>query len=112
MTTRLSYHELAGGGPVQPGEAYRWNLPVLTYGFDPDFVASPANTVQTLSTVIPPQGLQWHDLPRLGIFDGGPNPPAPLPAPAPAPECLIVLSAYGGGKLRAGRDLDRRGSPQ
>lgn len=27
------------GGPMDLGEEYRWNLPVITYGFDPEFVA-------------------------------------------------------------------------
>ena len=26
------------GGPMQIGSEYRWNLPVMTYGFDPSFV--------------------------------------------------------------------------
>src|SRR5262245_42069897 len=33
-------YELLGdnGGPMNPLEAYRWNVPVVTYGFDPTFV--------------------------------------------------------------------------
>src|SRR5688572_25732123 len=27
------------GGPMGLAEEYRWNLPVITYGFDPEFVA-------------------------------------------------------------------------
>jgi hypothetical protein len=76
----------AGPGQIPPGASIAFN-------------ASPANTVQMLSTLTPPQGPQWNDLPRLGIFDGGPTPPTPLPAPTPATECLIVLSVYREGNF-------------
>jgi hypothetical protein len=40
MTTNLAYGLPGdfGGGPMALGNEYRWNLPVLTYGFDQSFV--------------------------------------------------------------------------
>lgn len=45
MTTNLNYHtkwwgplQLPIGGPMPIGEGYRWNVPVLTYGFDQSFL--------------------------------------------------------------------------
>ncbi len=39
MTETLGYR-LPGdmGGPVSPLALYRWNLPTVTYGFDPSFL--------------------------------------------------------------------------
>jgi len=40
MTAQLSYQDgYAIGGPMALGEGYRWNIPVITYGFDPSFIA-------------------------------------------------------------------------
>jgi hypothetical protein len=40
MTVNTGYH-LEGdlGGPMNIDEGYRWNVPVVTYGFDPEFTA-------------------------------------------------------------------------
>jgi hypothetical protein len=39
MTTNLNYGRYGDfGGPMAPGNEYRWNLPVLTYGFDQSFL--------------------------------------------------------------------------
>lgn len=40
MTAQLSYQDggYSIGGPMNIGEGYRWNVPVITYGFDPSFV--------------------------------------------------------------------------
>jgi len=39
MTPELSYHQPGDiGGPMDLHEEYRWNLPVLTYGFDQSFL--------------------------------------------------------------------------
>jgi hypothetical protein len=62
MTPRLSYHIGNDiGGPMNIGEGYRWNVPVLTYGFDPSFVeffgsngvAAVESAIQVLN-VLPP----------------------------------------------------------
>jgi hypothetical protein len=41
MTTNLTYGLAGdfGGGPMALGNEYRWNLPVLTYGFDQSFLS-------------------------------------------------------------------------
>ncbi len=38
MTTNMSYS--LESGPMKINEGYRWNVPTLTYGFDPSFVAA------------------------------------------------------------------------
>jgi hypothetical protein len=38
MTTNMFYS--AQGGPMNINEGYRWNVPTVTYGFDPSFVAT------------------------------------------------------------------------
>ena len=39
MTPELGYHQLGDiGGPMAMGEGYRWNVPVLSYGFDQSFI--------------------------------------------------------------------------
>jgi len=40
MTPAIGYrYPYQAGGPMALGEEYRWNLPVITYGFDSSFVA-------------------------------------------------------------------------
>lgn len=40
MTQAIGYrYPWQSGGPMALGEEYRWNLPVITYGFDSSFVA-------------------------------------------------------------------------
>jgi len=38
MTTERGYSGAPGTGPMNLGEGYRWNMPTITYGFDPVFV--------------------------------------------------------------------------
>jgi hypothetical protein len=39
MTPEIGYQQFyQAGGPMALGEEYRWNLPVITYGFDSSFV--------------------------------------------------------------------------
>src|SRR5689334_22057698 len=39
MTTNLSYQKIGDiGGPMEIGEGYRWNVPIVTYGFDKSFI--------------------------------------------------------------------------
>jgi hypothetical protein len=38
MTTDLGYYAEDAGGPMLLGEGYRWNVPVVTYGFDQSFL--------------------------------------------------------------------------
>jgi len=39
MTAQLSYQDgFSIGGPMDIGQGYRWNVPVVTYGYDPSFI--------------------------------------------------------------------------
>jgi hypothetical protein len=38
MTGSVGYQAGETGGPMLPGEGYRWNIPVVTYGFDDSFL--------------------------------------------------------------------------
>jgi hypothetical protein len=39
MTVQLGYHDSYDiGGPMNIGEGYRWNVPVITYGYDKSFI--------------------------------------------------------------------------
>src|SRR5437868_11543144 len=39
MTSFFSYHQDGDvGGPMDITEGYRWNVPVVTYGFDQEFI--------------------------------------------------------------------------
>src|SRR3954452_11619014 len=38
MSPELGYHKEGDmGGPMDIGEGYRWNVPLITYGFDQEF---------------------------------------------------------------------------
>ncbi len=38
MTEEIGYNLADPGGPMNLGEEYRWNLPIITYGFDESFL--------------------------------------------------------------------------
>jgi hypothetical protein len=66
MLDRTEYTEVAGGGPVIPEHAYRWNLPVITYGFDPQFRATFGEEgVEAVESAIN----LLRELPDLGSLD-------------------------------------------
>jgi hypothetical protein len=59
------------GGPVAISEGYRWNVPVLTYGFDPSFlkhfgssgVAAVEQAVQIINDLPPASSISLPDYP-------------------------------------------------
>jgi hypothetical protein len=62
MTTQLSYQDgVSIGGPMNIGEGYRWNVPVITYGYDQSFldffgtngVAAVESAIQILNNLPP-----------------------------------------------------------
>lgn len=62
MTQQLSYQDgISIGGPMNIGEGYRWNVPVITYGYDQSFldffgtngVAAVESAIQVLNNLPP-----------------------------------------------------------
>ena len=73
MTSQLLYRngDLSIGGPMNIGEGYRWNVPVITYGFDPSFldyfgtngVAAVESAIQILKDLPPASSINLDDYP-------------------------------------------------
>lgn len=72
MTTELSYQDGASiGGPMNLGEGYRWNVPVVTYAFDASFldyfgtsgVAAVESSIGILNALPPASQLNPGDYP-------------------------------------------------
>src|ERR1700756_4172157 len=62
MTPQLAYQDgVSIGGPMNIGEGYRWNVPVITYGYDQSFldyfgtngVAAVESAIQILNDLPP-----------------------------------------------------------
>ena len=59
------------GGPMNLGEGYRWNVPVITYGFERSFldyfgtngVAAVESAIQTLNQVPSASQINLQDFP-------------------------------------------------
>jgi len=72
MTADVGY-SIWIGGPMSIGNGYRWNVPVVTYGFDPSFVeyfgsngvADVESAIQILNDLPPASAINLSDYPLL-----------------------------------------------
>lgn len=75
MTAQLSYQDggYSIGGPMNIGEGYRWNVPVITYGFDQSFldyfgtngVAAVESAIQILNDLPPASQIVLANYPLI-----------------------------------------------
>src|SRR5581483_4663226 len=72
MDPTFGYHQAGDiGGPMNLGEEYRWNIPVVTYAFDKSFrdyfgsngVAAVEQAIQTLNDLPPASQIDPADFP-------------------------------------------------
>src|SRR5947209_12131779 len=72
MTPGLGYRQSGDiGGPMALGEEYRWNVPIVTYGFDKSFldyfgsngVAAAEQAVQLLNALPPASTIDLNNYP-------------------------------------------------
>lgn len=74
MTAELGYQDgLSIGGPMNMGEGYRWNVPVITYGYDQSFldffgsngVAAVESAIQILNDLPPASQIDLTNYPTF-----------------------------------------------